>query len=95
MVQKYGYTDGCPACQRLKGMSRDAKSLTGRLGVNHTIACKTRILQKMKEDLIDGHIVEAYQHRQQKGKASGESQMQLSKERTNGEAYNTTMVGDE
>lgn len=37
MVQKYGYTDGCPACQKLKGISRDGRAPPGRLGVNHSV----------------------------------------------------------
>ena len=50
MVQTYGYTDGCPTCQKLRNMSKGGQSLTGRLGVNHSIECKTRIMQKMEND---------------------------------------------
>ena len=63
MLQKYGYPDGCPACRRLGDMSTDGQARAGRLGINHSIACKTRIMHEMKSDPKDRHIVEAYQKR--------------------------------
>ena len=38
MIQKYGYTDGCPACQKMRNMAQGGQSLSGRLGVNHSLA---------------------------------------------------------
>ena len=63
MVQKYGYTDGCAACQKLRDMSQGGRPMTGRLGVNHSIECKARIMQKMSEDPNDRHLVENYYKR--------------------------------
>ena len=77
MVQKYGYIDGCPACQRLKGLGKDGQTPTGRLGTNHSVACKTRIMHRMKDDPIDRHIVEAYQRRSQRSHLGSMQQKEL------------------
>ena len=45
-VNKYGKTDGCPACEAIKRRG-DAP---GRLGYNHSQACRERIMAKMNMD---------------------------------------------
>ena len=78
MVQKYGYIDGCQACPKLRNMSKGGQSLTGSLGANHSIECKTRIMQKMSDDPVDRHIVEGYHKRTQKSASGHASQMHIS-----------------
>lgn len=93
MAQKYGYTEGCPACQKLKGKTQDGRAPTGRLGVNHSVACKTRIMHRMAEDRIDRHIVEAYHQRNQRGesnKSAAASQVQVV-QRSKNQDKNTTI----
>ena len=63
MIQKYGYIEGCPACQKLKSRSQIGGSWTGRLGTNQSTDCKRRIMERMRVDPIDRHIVEDYERR--------------------------------
>lgn len=93
MVQQYGYTDGCPACQKLHGMSQGWRAPTGRFGVNHFVACKTRIMHRMGDDPMDRHIVEAYQKRSQRGKPEKNeevSQVQAAESNYNGQQHDNT-----
>ena len=46
-LQKYGPTDGCPACKVIIQRGH----LPGRLGYNHPSSCRARIIDLMKEDL--------------------------------------------
>ena len=63
MIQKYGWTEQCPACQRMKRIAKQDGAMSGRLGTNHSRECRERIIQAMMEDLIDRHIAEAYRQR--------------------------------
>ena len=93
MVQKYGYIDGCPACQKLKGKSQDGRAPTGRFGVKYSLACKTRIMHRMADDPIDRHIVEAYHKRSQRRepeKKEATSQAQAVETNHNEQPYDTT-----
>ena len=83
MVQKYGYIDGCAACQKLRGLTQGGRTPIGRLGVNQSVACKIRIMHKMAEDPIDRHIVEAY-HRRNKSEVTNQAQSMQS----NGSMHN-------
>ena len=77
MVQKYGHIDSCPACQKLRNMSEGGRSLIGRLGVNRSVECKTRIMHKMRNDPIDPHIVEGYMKRAKGNQDVQDTQIQV------------------
>lgn len=79
MVQKHGHSEGCPACQKFRNMSHGGRPWIGRLGVNHSIGCKSMTMQKMKDDLIDRHIVEGYLGRAKHDQADQDKQMYMSK----------------
>ena len=49
-LQKYGFTDGCPKCRVLMA-GRPAP------GNNHSVACRKRIADKMKEDPREAKMV--------------------------------------
>ena len=46
-INKYGATEGCPACSVI---NRRGHMSGGRLGYNHNTACRTRILEEMRSD---------------------------------------------
>ena len=45
-IQKYGTTEGCPACSVINRRGH----LIGKIRYNHNTACRTRILEAMQED---------------------------------------------
>ena len=49
MVQKYGCTDGCFACEVMRDKGNKGEDLGGRLRINHSITCKLRIMEEMSE----------------------------------------------
>ena len=56
VVGKYGATRGCPACREIQRRGQEA----GRLGYNHSSACRQRIFNEMTRDpeykpLVDKH----------------------------------------
>ena len=45
-IEKYGPTEGCPACSS----TIRKRITTGRVGVHHNDACRTRVTKEMKKD---------------------------------------------
>ena len=66
MIQKYGYTEGCSACEKIQSNVNQGITAAKKLGVHHSTTCRTRVMQEMAEDSKDRHMVEAYQRRNQR-----------------------------
>ena len=56
-VNKYGTTDGCPACEAIKRRGH----LPGRLGHNHSQVCRERLMEAMREDPYYNQLVRRHQ----------------------------------
>lgn len=66
MIQKYGYTEGCPACGKIQNNLQEGIIAAKKLGVHHSATCRPRVMEEMLNDPKDRHMVEAYHRRNHK-----------------------------
>ena len=54
VIAKFGTTDGCPGCDAIIRRGH----IVGRLGYNHSTACRNRVMEAMSEDPEYKHLVQ-------------------------------------
>ena len=62
-INTYGTTDGCPACNVINRRGH----LLGKLGYNHNMTCRTRILEAMRADPEYRRLMDQHELSQQAG----------------------------
>ena len=78
-ISKYGTTEGCPACDVISKRGH----LQGRIGCNHSAACRTRIKAEMLKDPEYRRLMHKHDINQQAGDIEMLTEAQINEKRHN------------